>query len=67
MIVKYFGLVRATINKNEKRIELDYLPRGRDQLDAKHPQRCLSWALTALQPYTDKGFVISAPEAVASG
>jgi hypothetical protein len=67
MKVKYFGLIRCEIHKDEKRIELSFLPRGRDQLDAKHPQRCLNWAVTALQPYLDKGYVFTGPEAVSSG
>lgn len=67
MITKYFGLVRAEINKDERRISLSFMPRGKGQLDKNHPQRCLSWALAALKPYTDKGFVISAPKALASG
>ena len=67
MLVKYYGQIRATIDKDERRIELLFMPRGKGQLDKNHPQRCLSWALAALQPYTEKGFVISTPEAAASG
>jgi hypothetical protein len=62
MITKYFGTVKAEIDKDERRISLSFMPRGKGQLDKNHPQRCLSWALSALQPYTEKGFVISTPE-----
>jgi len=62
MKVKYFGRVKAEIYTDKKRIKLGFTKPGKQPLDANHPQRCLSWAISALQPYIDEGFVLSCPE-----
>ena len=62
MKTRYFGNVRADIFKEDKRIELSFMKRGKQPLGANYPQVCLSWAITALKPYTDKGFILSCPE-----
>ena len=62
METKHFGQVLATILEDEKRIKLSFTPRGKGELDPGHPARCLSWALAALQPYTDLGYVFQGPE-----
>ena len=67
MLTKNFGLIKATIDKAQKRITLEYSKRGKQPLDKNHPQRCLSWALVALAEFTDQGYVITVPEASASG
>ena len=67
MKTKYFGRVKATIDTDKKRIKLYFTKPGKQPLDAGHPARCLNWAISALQPYTAKGFVISGPEAAPGG
>lgn len=67
MKVKYFGAVKAEILDDDRRIELSFMVPGKQPLDANHPQRCLRWAVSALQPYIDKGYVFAGPEVSASG
>lgn len=67
MKVKYFGAVKAEILDDDRRIELSFMRPGKQPLDKGHPLRCLSWALTALSDYQDRGYVFSGPEVSASG
>ena len=60
-IRRYFGLIYALIDHKNKRVELTYSPRYKDPLSDGHRQRCLSWALTALSEYQDRGYVFTVP------
>ena len=66
-MIKYYGLVTATIDETRKRIKLEYSKRGKQPLDRGHPERCLSWALAALADYQDRGYIFETPGAVKSG
>ena len=60
---KYFGLVEAIIDRQAKRIRLQYRKQGPggviQDMEAQGRERCLSWALAALRPLTDDGYHIT--------
>ena len=59
---KYFGLVEATVDRQAKRIRLQYRKQGPggiiQDMEAQGRERCLSWALSGLKLLTDDGFII---------
>ena len=67
MKTKFYGRIKAEIDDDDQRIRLSFTRPGKQPLDRKHPERCLRWAVSALQPYIDKGYVFAGPEASTSG
>ena len=57
--VKHYGLISADIDHDKRIVVLIPRPEGNADLGRQGRERCMSWALVALKPLTDSGYVIA--------
>lgn len=60
---KFYGLVEAIINDDERQVQLSYRAPGKQPLDESTRLKCLDWALSALADLKAQGYIFELPGA----